>query len=213
MSAPGVCDIRQATRARGLAKSVDRGPSVPLVFLVLAAALLVTGHQSWGAELGAGPVTALAATEESGKPLFELPSLDGPSRRLAEFRGRIVLLHFFATWCESCRPEMVQLQQLRARRADAPLEVVAVSVAEADGAVRRFFNGPPPISILLDRDRAVAKLWNIERLPTTIVLDFRLRPRFIAEGDVDWNRQDVTDALALLLKEVPRAEDVGGRQP
>jgi hypothetical protein len=43
------------------------------------------------------------------------------------------------------------------------------------------------------------------------VLDFRLRPRFIAESDVDWAHEDVIDALALLLKEAPPAPDAGSR--
>jgi hypothetical protein len=92
-----------------------------------------------------------------------------------------------------------------------PFDIIAISIGEADGAVRRFFSTPPPFSILLDRDRAITKLWKIDKLPTTIVLDFRLQPRFIAEGDVDWAHEDVIDALALLLKEVPAAPDVGSR--
>jgi hypothetical protein len=77
-------------------------------------------------------------------------------------------------------------------------------VAEADGAVRRFFAGASlPFAILLDRDRAVARAWNIHTLPSTVVLDGGLKPRFIAEGDVDWARPDVTKILTDLLMEVP----------
>jgi peroxiredoxin len=166
---------------------------------------------AWAAETDAGPAVALVGVQDITKPLFELPSLDGPSRDLAQYRDRVVLVHFFATWCEPCRPEMGRLQDLRARLDGEPFEIVAVSVAEADSAVRRFFaNMPSPFPVLLDRDRAIAKAWSIHTLPTTVILDHRLQPRFVAEGDVDWARADVKVDLALLLKEVPAPPRGGG---
>src|SRR6266446_7524990 len=148
--------------------------------------------------------TTLVALKQSVQSLFSLPSLDGPTHELARLRGRVVLVHFFATWCEPCRVEMASLRQLQSRLHGRPLAIVPISVAEADGAVRRFFAGDRlPFAILLDRDRAVARAWNIHMLPSTVVLDGALKPRFIAEGDVDWARPDVTKILTDLLMEVP----------
>jgi thiol-disulfide isomerase/thioredoxin len=150
------------------------------------------------------PVGMLVGVENPVASLFALPSLDGPAHELASLRGRVVLVHFFATWCEPCRAEMASLGQLQSRLAGRPFAIVPISVAEADGAVRRFFAGEPsPFAILLDRDRSVAKTWNIHTLPSTVVLDGGLKPRFIAEGDVDWARADVMDRIADLLEEVP----------
>jgi thiol-disulfide isomerase/thioredoxin len=59
--------------------------------------------------------TTLVAVEGSVQSLFSLPSLDGPTHELARLRGRIVLVHFFATWCEPCRAEMASLRQLQSR--------------------------------------------------------------------------------------------------
>ncbi len=153
----------------------------------------------------------LTAIEDLGQPLFALPSLDGATHDLAQHRGRMVLVHFFATWCEPCRPEMARLRELQLRLDGRPVAIVAVSVAEADGAVRRFFAGDPvPFSILLDRDRAVAKAWSIHTLPSTVVLDHGLKPRFLAEGDVDWARKDVMNVLADLLGEAPGSTGAAG---
>jgi thiol-disulfide isomerase/thioredoxin len=183
-----------------------------IALVVVWAAMIAQGSVGWAGEGDLGPAKTLVRAEATGgKPLFVLPSLDGPRRALDQYRGRIVLVHFFATWCETCRPEMARLQDLRSRLDGKPFDIVAISVAEADSAVRRFFSMPPPFSILLDRDRAITKLWKIDKLPTSIVLDFRLQPRFIAEGDVDWAHEDVIDAVALLLKEAPAAPDVGRR--
>jgi thiol-disulfide isomerase/thioredoxin len=182
--------------------------------LTFVAAWLAMAYQksAWAAEGEAGSTATLVGVEHTAKPLFALPSLDGPPRELAQSRGRILLVHFFATWCEPCRPEMARLQELRVGLEGQPFEILAISVAEADSAVRRFFfPAPPAFSILLDRDRAVSKAWNINRLPTTIVLDHRLQARLIAEGDVDWRRTDVRDALDVLLKEVTARSDARGR--
>jgi peroxiredoxin len=148
--------------------------------------------------------TTLVAREGSVQSLFSLPSLDGPTHELVRLRGRVVLVHFFATWCEPCRPEMASLRQLQSRLDGRPFAIVPISVAEADGAVRRFFAGDPlPFAILLDRDRSVARTWNIHTLPSTVVLDHGLKSRFVAEGDVDWERPDVMNILTDLLREVP----------
>jgi thiol-disulfide isomerase/thioredoxin len=151
-----------------------------------------------------GGSTTFVARADSVQSLFSLPSLDGPAHELARLRGRVVLVHFFATWCEPCRAEMASLKELQSRLGGRPFAIVPISVAETDGAVRRFFaDDPLPFAILLDRDRSLARAWNIQTLPSTVVLDRALKSRFIAEGDVDWGRPDVMNMLADLLMEVP----------
>jgi thiol-disulfide isomerase/thioredoxin len=170
----------------------------------LFAALCTPAAPSMAVGDEAAGSTKFAAIEDSTRPSFTLPSLDGPDHELVRHRGRVVLVHFFATWCEPCRAEMASLRQLQSRLADRPLAIVPISVAEADGSVRRFFAGDAPaFDILLDRDRAVARAWNIQMLPSTVILDRSLKPRFIAEGDVDWGRPDVMNVLADLLTEAP----------
>jgi peroxiredoxin len=145
------------------------------------------------------------------RPTFALPSLDGPLHDLAQHRGQVVLVHFFATWCEPCGPELASLRGLQSRLAGRPFTILAISVAEADSAVRRYFaSDPSPFVILLDRDRSITKAWSVQTLPTTIVLDHQSKPRFLAEGDVNWARTDVTSALADLLADVPGSRGTGG---
>ena len=153
----------------------------------------------------------LSAVDDPARPSFALPALEGGAQDLARHRGQVVLVHFFATWCEPCRPEMARLRELQHRLDGQPVAIVAVSVAETDGAVRRFFaTDPMPFPILLDRDRAVAKAWSVQTLPSTIVLDHHMKARFAAQGDVDWGRNDVMNILGGLLSDVPRSSSSGG---
>jgi len=173
-----------------------------LVALVFGLSVLAApGDAEDGKPTGSTTLVALAGSPQSS---FALPSLDGPAIELARLRGRIVLIHFFATWCEPCRAEMASLRDLQARLDGRPFAIVPISVAEADGAVRRFFaNESLPFAVLLDRDRSVARAWGIHTLPSSVVLDRTLKPRFMAEGDVDWARPDVMKVLSDLFIEAP----------
>jgi peroxiredoxin len=188
--------LRSLTRSAAL----SRWPIIAALLVGLCTA--ATRGTADGGKAAGG--TMLNALPDSSQSSFSLPSLDGPPHELVRLRGRVVLIHFFATWCEPCREEMASLRELQLRLEGRPFTIVPISVAEADGAVRRFFAGASlPFAILLDRDRAVARAWNIHTLPSTVVLDGGLKPRFIAEGDVDWARPDVTKILTDLLMEVP----------
>jgi peroxiredoxin len=125
---------------------------------------------------------------------------------LHEQRGRVVLVHFFATWCEPCREEMASLSRLVHGPHGKRIAVVAVSVAEVPVRVRRFLDtAPVSFPVVLDADRAVARAWGVDILPTTFVLDPALRPKLLVEGDLDWSRPDV---LAVLMAiDDPAASD------
>ena len=124
------------------------------------------------------------------QPVFSLPNTTGADVALEAARGHVVLVHFFATWCEPCREELPALNRLAAR-ANGNVKVLAIAVADADQRVQRFFETTPvDFPILLDRDRAVAKAWNVATLPTTFVLDASLQPKFVVETDFAWDTID-----------------------
>ena len=124
-------------------------------------------------------------------PAFVLPSLDGVDLSLENLRGRAVIVHFFATWCEPCREELPSLQRLATRLDGQPVAVIAISVAEVQPRVRRFLQSTPvTFPVLLDQDRAIARAWNISALPSTVILGADLTPRLAVESDYDWDRVD-----------------------
>lgn len=132
---------------------------------------------------------------------FVLPVLDGPPMALRSARGKVVLVHLFATWCEPCREELPALSHLAVRHADS-VSVLAIDVGEVDARVRRFFETlPVHFPVLLDRDRAVVRAWGVSALPTTIVLDGNLHLRYRAVGDVAWDSPEVDRLIAGLAGE------------
>lgn len=154
----------------------------------------------------AAPFT-LAPWRGGELPAFTLDDLTGEARHAAAFKGRTVLVHFFATWCEPCVPELASLQRLARAARDEPLAIVAIDVGEVDLRVRAFFDKRPvDFPVLLDRDRSVAKAWNITSLPTTFVLDATLQPRLFVEGDLDWSRPDIVSAIAALYPKRTRTD-------
>jgi thiol-disulfide isomerase/thioredoxin len=142
-------------------------------------------------------------------PPLVLQDLDGRAHRLEDYRGKVVLVNFWATWCDPCRAEMPALNQLRASLAGRPFAVLAVNLAESESRIRRFMEQVPlEFTVLLDRDSAVAKAWKARVLPVSFVLDAGGRIRYSALGEIDWAQDGVRKTiLALMPREAtpPRA--------
>ncbi|TDR84556.1 TlpA disulfide reductase family protein [Enterovirga rhinocerotis] len=159
------------------------------------------------------PENRLEAAADITPRTLALGALGGGRREAADHRGRVVLVHFFATWCEPCRPELASLDRLNREMGPRGVEILAVSVAEPEMRLRRFFaEQPVSFAILLDQDRAASRAWAIEALPSTVVLDRWGVPRLAVRGDLDWQRAEVRAALDDLLDETePRR--TGGDRP
>ena len=146
---------------------------------------------------GTGTGRAEPLTRWSGPvPPLSLAALDGARLSLAGPRRSIVIVHFFATWCETCGPELQALDRLLADYASR-LEIIAVDVGEPVDRIRRYFQKRSVgFRIGLDPDRASARAWGVHTLPSTFVLDSSLAPRLQATGDVPWDDPAVRRALS-----------------
>jgi thiol-disulfide isomerase/thioredoxin len=188
---------RGAPEARGFSFSCTwfrRKVSGLLALLALATASPIPDTAR--AEPVAAPLRRLAAVPGPDKPRFTLPDLAGTPLKLEEQRGRVVLLHFFATWCEPCREELSSLSHLQQGPLGKRVIVLAVNVAEVPVRVLRFLDAAPVnFPVVLDTDRTVTRAWSVGVLPTTFVLDPDLRPKLFVEGDLDWSRPDVLAEL------------------
>ncbi len=155
--------------------------------------LLLCALSPSGARTDSLPPDLLKPAERS-KPSFTLPDTAGTQRALADIGTRVVLVHFWATWCEPCRVELSSLSQLVDRNPD--VTVMAINVAEPPVRVRRFLEANPvTFSVLLDENRAVTRTWGVAVLPTTYVLDRSLTIHRVAERDIDWLKPEVVTVL------------------
>ena len=134
-------------------------------------------------------------------PPLELSDLDGKTHRLADYRGRAVLVNFWATWCEPCREEMPSFERLRAALESQRVTVLAVNLAEPEARIRRFLDTMPlGYPVLLDRDGTTARAWQARVLPATYILapDGTIRYRHL--GELDWSSAEVRELILKLLK-------------
>ena len=150
------------------------------------------------------PVLGIAADklEEWGgraAPTLELMDLDGRRHDVKAHRGKVVLVNFWATWCEPCRKEMPSIQRLRERLADKRFAVLMVNVDEPEARVRRYVDEARlDLPIVLDPGKRVTAQWGVKVLPATFLLgpDGRIRYRLI--GDTDWNSDRVAAVIDQL---------------
>lgn len=144
-------------------------------------------EQSAGRLLAADPLRHFLRTSSTTcPPAFRLATLRGGEGGLPLETDRPVIIHFFATWCEPCRAEIATLEKFYEAR-EGKFDVLAVSVGEVPPRVRAFFKDTAvTFPVLLDADRAVTKTWSVQTLPTSIVLDAKLRPILTATGELDW---------------------------
>lgn len=133
-------------------------------------------------------------------PALALQDLEGRAHRLEDYRGRVVLVNFWATWCEPCRAEMPAMNRLRASLAGQRFAVLAVNLAEPETRIRRFMEQVPlDFPVLLDRDSGAAKAWRARILPVSFVIDAEGRIRYSAVGEIDWMREGVRRVIADLV--------------
>lgn len=129
-------------------------------------------------------------------PAFELPSIRGGNVSLSEFRGKTVVLVFFATWCGTCREEFPSLNQLAQDYNDKGLVVLAVS-EDSNLQDLRYFEGiyKPSFDILWDKNGAVADIYQSFSVPEALTIDINGVIRHRHAGFTDWGNRALIDEI------------------
>jgi thiol-disulfide isomerase/thioredoxin len=141
----------------------------------------------------------LAWGSAAAQPL-ELEDLEGRTHRLADYRGKVVLVNFWATWCAPCREEMPSLERLRRSLEGRPFVVLAVNVAEGGRVAGDFMKAMPlGFTVLLDRDGRTTKAWGARILPATYVLGPEGEVRLRHVGALDWSSPEARQRITALL--------------
>jgi peroxiredoxin len=137
-------------------------------------------------------------------PAFELTDLDNRPHRLGDYRGKVVLVNFWATWCAPCRDEMPSIQELKRKLAGRPFVVLAVNLDEPESRIRKFLTEVKvDFPVLLDPERKVAKAWDARILPASFVVGADGRIRYSLVGEINWGHDVVVSRIAELLPRLP----------
>ena len=168
-TAAGVPDVRRATRTTRY--SVVE-PNADVAADAVAFVPPETAQQvEPGAAVATGDVEGLAGKPA---PALALKDLAGNAVTLAQFKGRVVVIDFWATWCPPCRAGIPHLTEMARTLDKEGVTVLAVNVQEAADAVRQFAadNGmtADAMKVLLDADGAVTAAWGVGAYPTTVVV-------------------------------------------
>lgn len=138
------------------------GKTILIAILVLTLGLVVAGcsPSSQGLQVGNQP------------PGFRLPNLEGRAVALSDFRGKPVLINFWASWCPPCRFEMPFIQEIYEEWSDKGLIILTINIGESLSTVKEFMaNHGYSFPVLLDTSQKVAQDYDVRGIPTTFFID------------------------------------------
>lgn len=135
-------------------------------------------------------------------PAFQLNSSTGKPISLADLKGQIVLVNFWASWCGPCRQEMPILEQLNTKYHNKGVALIGVNV-EPDSAAANAWLKATPVSfpILYDVDSKVSKLYEVQGMPNTVILDRKGVVRYIHRGYSPGAENEYLDQIRALIRE------------
>lgn len=155
---------------------------------------------------GALAVTSLgipsAGASASLAPSFALPSRSGDTVSLAQLKGKVVMLNFWASWCGPCRQEMPLLDQMHKRYSALGFTLVGVNVdANSKDAEDWLSKTPVSFPVLFDRESKVSKLYDVSAMPSTVFIDRQGNVRYLHRGYKAGDEGEYLNQIRALLKE------------
>ena len=142
-----------------------------------------------------------AAAVLAATPPLELTDAKGAKHRLSDYRGKVVLVNFWATWCEPCRDELPSIERLRASLEGKPFLVLAVQMG---GSARTAQDVADELGLrfpmLLDRDSSVTESWGVKLLPATFLIARDGTVAYSHSGELDWSSRKQRKRIEALLR-------------
>jgi thiol-disulfide isomerase/thioredoxin len=174
--------------------------AVPAALAALVAGFALAGS-SWLHGDARADITRFVTWSGSETPSLALHDLFGRAHALADYRGRVVLVNFWATWCEPCRAEIASLQRLQERLAGRPFTVLLVNHGEARMRVGDFVTREAlAFSVLLDPNQDASRAWRVRVLPSSFLVDADSRVRYTVIGEIDWASPESLEKVEALLR-------------
>lgn len=135
---------------------------------------------------------------------FELLDIDDEKKKLSDYKGKVVLLNFWATWCPPCIREMPSMERLHQQINTEGFHILAINQMEDADQVFAFYGQleiDPTFEILFDLTSEVARNYAVKGLPTTYLIDKKGKIRYRAVGGRDFNHPEVVNIINKLRNE------------
>jgi peroxiredoxin len=134
-------------------------------------------------------------------PQFVLPDINGKLYALSDYRGKVVVINFWASWCPPCVAEMPALQRAADELAKHGIPLLGIGAGESRNTVAKFLEKIPlRFPLLLDTKSEVMQSWAVPSLPTTIVVDPKGRITLLAMGEREWDSTAILQQIISLQK-------------
>ena len=172
---------------------------------VVLAAMLFLGLNSPIAS--AGQALTPINNELIFRPELALVNMQGERRHLEDYKGSVLLVNFWATWCPPCVKELPSIATTRKLLSDEAFEVLAINVGEDKVQIERFLRtrlgGVSNLEVLIDDNLVAVKDWKVRALPTTYIVDHTGRVVYSATGEHDFSDSAVIDKIRELIRTIP----------
>ena len=131
-------------------------------------------------------------------PIF-LSDLQGKMHTLEDYKGQVVLVQFWATYCGPCRKEMPSMNNLQKKMSDIPFKILAIDMGETKEEVSQFVaEVKPEFTILIDDMGDAISSWNVFAAPSNFIIDPAGNIRYTLFGGVEWDSSEMVMKLKAL---------------
>jgi peroxiredoxin len=145
---------------------------------------------------------ALATSSSAPAPDFTLPSNGGKTVNLSQYKGQVVMINFWATWCGPCRQEMPLLESIYKKYNKMGFTLLGVNV-EPDSKPAEAWLKQTPVSfpVLFDKESKVSTLYKVSGMPSTVIVDRKGNVRVIHRGYKPGDENEYLDSIRSLVRE------------
>jgi peroxiredoxin len=186
--------------------NVMRRKAVCQMATIVAAVGLLLGGKAADARELLLEAMGMAKVPPKAAPDFTLPNTDGQQVSLQQYRGKVVFLNFWATWCIPCREEMPALERLHQTYQSQDLAIISIDLKESAEQVKTFFQKHElSFPALLDQNGSVFRDYLVAGMPTTYLIDRDGTLLARGVGGRDWTRAEALQLIQQLIKPTPAA--------
>jgi len=135
-------------------------------------------------------------------PVLSLHDIQGKQHSLSDYKGNILLVQFWATYCTPCRKEMPSMNRLIEKMADKPFKIISVDMAESPQTIQKFLDEVPlNFPVLLDTEGLTIGAWKVFAAPANFILDKQGNIIYTLYGAVEWDSEAMVDKLSALTQQ------------